>query len=79
MKGDVQSSAECGEQEDDVVLTDPLEDFKSGGIKCLIGHAESWNSGTAQEILVSLQEQDKILLKPLGEFQASIKTDPRIA
>ena len=36
-------------------------------------------SGTAQEILVSLQEQDKILLKPLGEFQASIKTDPRVA
>ena len=62
MKGDVQSSTDCGEQEDDVVLTDPLEDFKSGRIKCLLGHAESWNSGTAQEILDSLQEKDKILL-----------------
>ena len=67
MKGDVQSSTDCGEQEDDVVLTDPLEDFKSGRIKCLLGHAESWNSGTAQEILDSLQEKDKILLTFVDE------------
>ena len=67
MKGDVQSSSECGEQEDDVVLTDPVEDFKSGKIKCMIGHAESWISGAAQEILDSLQEKDQILLTFVDE------------
>ena len=33
MRGDVQASSDCGEQEDDVVLTDSVDDFKSGKIK----------------------------------------------
>ena len=68
MKGDLQPSSSAFHSEDeDVALTDPLEDFKSGRVKCLIGHAESWMSGIAQEILDSLQEEGRILMTFLDE------------
>ena len=68
MKGDLQPSSSAFYSEDeDVALTDPLEDFKSGRVKCLIGHAESWMSGIAQEILDSLQEEGRILMTFLDE------------
>ena len=36
-------------------------------MKCMIGHAESWVSDIAQEILNSLQEKDLVLLTFLDE------------
>lgn len=67
MKGDLQPSSSIGSEKEDVILTNSLEDFKSGKIKCILGHAESWLSSVGEEILESLQEDGKILLTFLDE------------
>ena len=66
MKGDLRSSKNYSE-EDDIFLSDSIEDFKSGKVTCMIGHAESWNSGTAKDILESLKEKGLVLFTFLDE------------
>ena len=51
MKGDLKS----GENEADASLSASIEEFKKGKISCIIGHAESWVTPTAGEVLDSLQ------------------------
>ena len=67
MKGDVRSSLSDFGDEDDIFLSDPLDDFKNGRVKCLIGHAESWISRVAQDILDSLREKGLIILTFVDE------------
>ena len=69
MKGDVLHSEE---EEEEVFLSDSAEDFKTGKVKCIIGHAESWRSSVAEEILARLQEQGMILLTFLDEAHISL-------
>ena len=68
MQGDIKHS----EERDNVFLSDPAGDFKSGKVKCVIGHAESWTSEVAQEILDTLQEQGKIMLTFLDEARIAL-------
>ena len=61
LKNDTYPQTSSSDVEDqDVHLTESLEDFKSGRVKLMIGHAESWVSDIAQEILNSLQEKDHL-------------------
>ena len=66
MKGDFKSSKNFSEEED-LFLSDPMEDLKSGKVTCLLGHAESWLSSSAQDVLESLQKQNLILFTFLDE------------
>ena len=65
MHGGLKSSNE--REDEDIILSSPIEDFKNGNLKCLIGHAESWLSSTAGEILDSLQEKQLIIFNFLDE------------
>ena len=69
MKGDVLHSEE---EEEEVFLSDSAEDFKTGKVKCIIGHAESWRSSVAEEILAKLQDKGMILLTFLDEAHISL-------
>ena len=66
MQGGLKAS-EAVEEEDDVALSASIEQFKEGKITCVLGHAESWLSNTAQEILDCLQEKALILFNFLDE------------
>ena len=68
MKGELKHSSEDGHNS----MSKPLESFKSGDVKCILGHPESWLSSTAQEILASLQSQGKILFNFVDEFQMNL-------
>ena len=68
MKGELKYISGEGE----LSRTTPLESFKSGDIKCILGHPESWLSSTAQEILTSLQVQGKIIFTFVDEFQMNL-------
>ena len=68
MKGELKHSSEDGHNS----MSKPLESFKSGEVKCILGHPESWLSSTAQEILTSLQSQGKILFNFVDEFQMNL-------
>ena len=48
-------------------LVGPVEDFKTGCLKLLLGHAESWMSRTAQDILDSLREKGLVILTIVDE------------
>ena len=50
-----------------IVLSGPVEDFKTGRLKLLLGHAESWVSKTAQDILDSLREKGLVVLTIVDE------------
>ena len=52
---------------DDVTLSETSEKFKNGSIKCIFGHAESWVTDKATQILDSLQEKGLIVLSFLDE------------
>jgi hypothetical protein len=67
MKSDLKSSMSDSGEEDDLFLSDPVDDFKTGRVKCLIGHAESWVSRVAQDILDSLREKGLIILTFVDE------------
>ena len=66
MQGSLQSSTD-NDDEDDVTLSSSLDDFKDGKVKCLIGHAESWVTEIAGQVLDSLQEKGLILFSFLDE------------
>ena len=68
MQGDIKHS----EERDKVFLSDQVGDFEAGKVKCVIGHAESWTSEVAQEILDILQEQGKIVLTFLDEAHIAL-------
>ena len=63
MKGDLKA----GENEEDASLSASIEEFKSGSISVIIGHAESWVTPTAVEVLDSLQQKELILFSFLDE------------
>ena len=67
MKGGLKTSEMSAEDEDDVALSAPVEEFKSGAVKMIIGHAESWITNTAEDILESLQQRRLILFTFLDE------------
>ena len=75
MQGCLQSSAEFADTEDDggAVLSTSIEEFKSGNINCVIGHAESWKTKAATEILDSLQEKELILFSFVDEAHVPLK------
>ena len=62
MKGGLKSSLSESGEEEDIFLSEPVDDFKSGHLKCLLGHAESWISRVAQDILDSLRDKGLIIL-----------------
>jgi superfamily II DNA helicase RecQ len=66
MQGNLKASTD-DDDEDDVTLSSSIGDFKDGTVKCLIGHAESWATETAGEVLDSLQEKGLILFSFLDE------------
>ena len=68
MRGGLKSSmSENSGEDDDIVLSGPVEDVKTGRLKCLLGHAESWVSNIAQEILDSLREKGLVILTIVDE------------
>ena len=72
MQGGLKTSLE-GEEDDTVSLSSSIDDFKNGNVKCLIGHAESWVTQTAGQILDSLQEKGLILFSFLDEAHVPLK------
>ena len=73
MQGCLQSNVDFAEIEDDATLSTSIEDFKSGNIKCVIGHAESWKTKAAEEILDILQKKSLILFSFVDEAHAPLK------
>ena len=69
MSGTLKTTIESGE---DVLLSQPKEDFKSGKIKLILGHAESWVSDTGKEILDSLRSSELIVLTFVDEFHQGL-------
>jgi CRISPR/Cas system-associated endonuclease/helicase Cas3 len=67
MRGGLKSSLTENDGEDDIELSGPVEDFKTGCLKLLLGHAESWMSRTAQDILDSLRENGLVILTIVDE------------
>ena len=68
MKGELKHSSDDG-----VTTTSrPIEKFKNGEIKCILGHPESWLSATAKDILTSLQSQGRIIFTFVDEFQMNL-------
>ena len=62
MKGSLRTGGDGEEDEDHMALTDSVDAFKNGEVDCITGHAESWISKVAKEILDSLQRKGLILL-----------------
>ena len=71
MKGDLKMHSEIS---DDAALTDPIEDFKTGGVGFILGHPESWLTKTAQDILEALRKQDMIIFSMVDEFQMNLSS-----
>ena len=67
MQGDLKANTDFDDEEEDVSLSASIDEFKDGKIKCLIGHAESWGTKTASDILDSLQEKGLILFSFVDE------------
>ena len=68
MKGDLKHSTADGQSS----LSRPIDSFKNGGVKCILGHPESWLSPTAQDILACLHAQGKIIFSIVDEFQMNL-------
>ena len=58
----------------DAVLTDPIEEFKTGAVGLILGHPESLLTKTAQDILEGLRKQDKIIFIMVDEFQMNLSS-----
>ena len=70
----MQGGLKTGEvEEEEVSLSTSIEDFKSGKLACIIGHAESWMSKTAGAILDTLQKKGLILFNFLDEAHTPLK------
>ena len=65
MKGDLKAVDE--EKDEAVTLSASLDEFKTGKIKCIIGHPESWVTGVARDVLDSLQQKGLIVFSFLDE------------
>ena len=70
MSGDLRSNTE--ENEALALLSDPIEQFKNGEIKVILGHPESWLTSTAQEITGALSQKGLIVVSFLDEFQMNL-------
>ena len=57
---------------DELELSEPLEDFKTGRIPCLLGHAESWISPVAQDILENLHKNGLVLFSFVDEAHITL-------
>ena len=60
------------EGHEDVLLSEPKEDFKNGKIKLILGHAESWISETGKEILDSLRSSESIVMTFVDEYHQGL-------
>ena len=69
MNGDLRGN----DAEEDVKLSEPLHDFKSGEINVIFGHAESWPTKVGEEVTSSLKDQGLIVCTILDEFQMNLK------
>ena len=69
MTGDLKYSI----KDEDVFLSEPLSQFKSGDITCLLGHPESWLTSTAEDITDSLRKQGLIVVTFVDEFQMNLE------
>ena len=67
MTGSLQVNSESDLEEEDVSLSAPIDDFKTGKIDCIFGHAESWVTEIAKTILDELQEDELIVFTFLDE------------
>ena len=67
MTGDLKHSLD-----DDCSISKPLDSFKNGDIKCILGHPESFLSETAKEILNHLQQKGKIVFTFIDECQMNL-------
>ena len=65
MKGELKHASLDGQSS----MSKPQECFKNGEVKCILGHPESWLSGTAQEILTHLQTLGKIIFTLSTSFK----------
>ena len=66
MQGGLKTSADP-EDEEEVYLSGSMEEFMDGRVSCIIGHAESWVTKSATEILDNLQEQGLVLTSFVDE------------
>ena len=71
MKGDLKVSSEDAVE---AILTEPIEDFKTGVIGFILGHPESWLTNTAKDITEALRKQDLIIFSCLDEFQMNLSS-----
>ena len=71
MKGDLKVSSEDSA---DAALSAPIEEFKSGAVGFIIGHAESWMTNTAREITETLRKEEQIIFTFVDEFQMNLSS-----
>ena len=69
MCGDLKYSSEY---DDSSSTSRPIDHFKDGEIKCILGHPESFISASAKEILAHLQSQGKIVFSFVDECQMNL-------
>ena len=67
MSGDLKHSSD-----DDSSMSKPLESFKNGDVKCIVGHPESYLTESAKEIMTFLQNQAKIVFTFVDECQMNL-------
>ena len=67
MSGDLKHSSD-----DDSSMSKPLESFKNGDVKCIVGHPEPYLTESAKEILTFLQNQAKIVFTFVDECQMNL-------
>ena len=71
MKGDLKVHSD---NSGDAVLTEPIEQFKTGDVGFILGHAESWLTKTAQDIIEALRKQDLIIFSMVDKFQMNLSS-----
>ena len=60
------------DRQEDVLLSQPKEDFKTGKVRLILGHAESFVSETGREILDSLRSSELVVLTIVDEFHQGL-------
>ena len=71
--GLITMSGELKASEEEAILSHPLDDFKSGKIRMILGHPESWLTSVAEQITVALKGQGLVVGTFLDEFQMNLK------
>ena len=67
MSGDLKNSCDQNSS-----ISKPMDSFKNGDVKCILGHPESFLSATAKEILNHLQQTGKIVFTIIDECHMNL-------